>query len=126
MKNRISILGIVFLTVIYCFVVGSINSSILYSTYSNNLSATHDYVISDLSVKLVSHTSQSENLLNNCNNLPVSQCKDSFIHHFPKKYSDKIQKNRQNFSIPLFLVILLFKSRSIMHIDTIICALHFL
>lgn len=78
MKNRISILGIVFLTVVYCFVVGSINSFILYSTYSNNLSATHDSAISDLSVKLVSHTSQSENLFNNCNKLPVSQSKDSF------------------------------------------------
>ena len=78
MKSSIRILSVVFLTAIYCFTIGVVTKSFAHSDFKNYPTSSQEKIISDFSIKLFCHTSQSESSVNNLNNLPAPNLKNSF------------------------------------------------
>lgn len=78
MKNNIRILSIIFLTTTYCFAIGLVTKSLTHSDFQSNSTSSQYQYFSDFSTKLFCHTSQSENSVNNYNNLPTPSFKYPF------------------------------------------------
>jgi hypothetical protein len=77
-KNSIRILGVVFLTAIYCFAIGVVTKSLAHSDFNINSTTSQEQYFSDFSTKLFCHTSQSESSVNNYINQPVPSFKNPF------------------------------------------------
>ena len=78
MKGSIRLHGVVLLTMLYCFAIGTINISPAYPGFQDNESASEIEQISAWSSKLYCQISPSENSINNINNLPVKPLKTQF------------------------------------------------
>lgn len=77
-KSSNRILSVVFLIAIYCFAISVITKSFAHSDFQNKQTSSQEKIISDFSTKLFCQTSQSESSVNNFNNLPTPNFKNSF------------------------------------------------
>ena len=82
MKKNIRILGVLALTAIYCFAIGSATISFPHSNFYDSSNTSQEKHFSDLSTKLFCQSSQSENSVNNYNKLPTPNFKKSYNEHW--------------------------------------------
>lgn len=78
MKKQIRILSVFILTAIYCAAIGNVNASFNYSDFSKSTSKSKEKIITAISVDIFSEAIQTENSVNNYNNLPTQGFKNSF------------------------------------------------
>lgn len=77
-KNKVRILSVVVLAVIYCFATGTAHKSLSDADFINNSTSSQEKVISDFSAKLFCHTSPYGSSVNIYNNLPAPNYNNQF------------------------------------------------
>jgi hypothetical protein len=78
MKRMIKVLGVYFLTAIYCLAIIIVSNNYIQTAFPSKSSVSKDQYFSDISAKLFNHIPKSENILSNKDNLPNSNSKKDF------------------------------------------------
>ncbi len=78
MKGSIRYISIILLTAVYCFAINVVVKSNIYSDFQNHPASAQEKIFSDFSEGLLCHTLQSKISVNNINNFPVPNFKNSF------------------------------------------------
>jgi hypothetical protein len=77
-KRNLKILGVYFLTAIYCFAILFVTIKYVQTSFLTKSSVSHEQYFSDISAKLFSHTPKSENKFSNKVDFPNSTPKKNF------------------------------------------------
>ncbi|WP_139958753.1 hypothetical protein [Flavicella sediminum] len=95
-KNGIKILSIVFMTIVYCFAIGMVNTEISDSSASKKSSSSEEKVATVLTNKILCELAEVDSSVNSSNNLPVPNFKNPFsgFYTFGEKKSSQFIENR--------------------------------
>ena len=78
MKRMIKVLGVYFLTAIYCIAILIVTNNYFHTAFPSKSTVSNEQYFTDISAKLLNHTPKSENNISNKDNLPNSISKKNF------------------------------------------------
>jgi hypothetical protein len=78
MKRMIKVLGVYFLTAIYCIAILIFTNNYIHTAFPSKSTVSNEQYFTDISAKLLNHTPKSENNISNKDNLPNSISKKNF------------------------------------------------